>query len=208
MSEIPKIIHQIHLGDSELSLQQKEWQKTWIHYNPDWKYILWNDNEISKLNITNSKQLANCKNFSEKSDILRFEILYQFGGLYIDTDFECLKNIDQLFNQYSDKDLIIFLESKNEIGSSFIATIKQNKLIKKLIDDIPVREQNHLNSPSNIKYGPTFISDTLGVSIAISESKMVYPYLWNKKHKIKKEHIKTTHPESYAVHHWLHSWKT
>lgn len=35
-----------------------------------------------------------------KADILRYELLYFFGGIYIDTDFLCIKNIDKLLNNY------------------------------------------------------------------------------------------------------------
>lgn len=207
---IPKIIHQIHLGSNPLSIQQLEWQKTWKIYNPDWQHILWNDKSISTLTIQNTTQLNNCKNFAEKSDILRLEILYQFGGLYIDTDFECLKNINPLIEKYSSKNLIIFLETKKQIGSAFIISDKNNKLLKKLLDYIPAREISHKNHSTNLKYGPKYITDILGLNIAIedgfnSKIKTVYPYIWTEKHR-SKENFKETHPEAYAAHHWFHSW--
>ena len=79
---IPKIIHQIHLGDKNLSKQELEWQEGWRRLNPSWQYIMWDDKKIkNELRITHTKILQSCKSFSEKSDILRFEILHQFGGL-------------------------------------------------------------------------------------------------------------------------------
>jgi mannosyltransferase OCH1-like enzyme len=42
----------------------------------------------------------------KKTDILRFEILYQFGGLHKDTDFECLKPIDDLI---INRNIVLFL---------------------------------------------------------------------------------------------------
>jgi mannosyltransferase OCH1-like enzyme len=209
---IPRIIHQIHLGKNKFSDEQIKWQKTWIDYNPGWQYILWNDELLKDLHIQNLQQFNNCKNFSEKSDILRFEILYMFGGLYIDTDFECLKNIDPLFETYKNKTLIIFTETKNQIGSAFIAATKNNIQIKKLIDIIPLRESTHYRTSSETKYGPRYISDVLGLHLAIPDGegsidKTVYPYIWTEKNRIK-EDFKKTHPEAYAVHHWLHSWKS
>ena len=92
--KIPKVIHQIHLGEKPLSDQELKWQKTWKDYNPDWKFILWDDERLKGIGIINQEYLDDCDNYSMKSDILRFDILYQFGGLYIDTDFECLKPLD------------------------------------------------------------------------------------------------------------------
>ena len=92
--KIPKVIHQIHLGDKPLSDQELKWQKTWKDYNPDWEFIFWDDERLRDVDIINQEYLDDCDNYSMKSDILRFDILYQFGGLYIDTDFECLKSLD------------------------------------------------------------------------------------------------------------------
>lgn len=207
---IPKIIHQIHLGKSSLSDQQKLWQKTWTDYNPNWQYILWDEDSLSTITLQNEDELDKCKNFSEKSDILRFEILYQFGGLYIDTDFECLKNIDSLFDTYRDREFIIFLETKDQIGSAFIGASKNNSYIKELVDNISVRSEIYGDSDSHIKYGPKYITDMLGLNLAIPDGKgcdqkTVYPYIWTEKNR-RYEDFKITHPEAYAVHHWSYSW--
>ena len=108
---IPKIIHQIHLGSKCLSELEKKWQSSWVQHHPDWKYCMWTDKCIeTRLKITHPEILNTCDSFSEKSDILRFEILYQYGGLYIDTDFECLKPIDNLLKQ---TDFLIYKQNKN-----------------------------------------------------------------------------------------------
>ena len=90
---IPKIIHQIWLG-SKLPEQYYIWQQTWIKNHPDWQYILWTDAEIEKLNLVNKRLYNACKSYGAKSDIARYEILYRYGGLYVDCDFECLQPFD------------------------------------------------------------------------------------------------------------------
>ena len=100
---IPKIIHQIHLGKKPLSEKEIEWQKTWKTYNPNYEFIFWDDKKIDELELTNRMYLQN-ESYSIQSDILRYEILYQYGGVYVDTDFECLKNLDEFIN---DKDIIV-----------------------------------------------------------------------------------------------------
>ena len=63
---IPKIIHQIHIGGSELSNQEKEWQDSWKKLNPEWEHIMWDDLKIEQdLSITYPKILKNCKNYSK-----------------------------------------------------------------------------------------------------------------------------------------------
>lgn len=198
---IPKIIHQIHLGDTPLSEEEIAWMNSWKHFNPEWKMILWDDSLINNFSIKNKDQLNRCKNYSEKSDILRFEILYEFGGLYVDTDFECLKNIDNLILK---RNFTICRQSDKVICGAFIASSKQNEYIKNLVDGIVEREKTHGRKDSAHKYGPAYITDVLGIENSIS-SHYVYPYLWTEKNR-RNENFKKTSPESYAVHHWRESW--
>lgn len=200
---IPKIIHQIHMGGSALSNQEEEWRNTWAQYNPDWKLNLWDDEQISQLELFNKDAFDSCFNYSEKSDILRFEILYKFGGLYIDTDFECLKPISNLLKN---KDFAIFRQDDNVICGAFIACSQFNINVKKLIDGIPKRFSIHKSTErSDIKYGPIYVTETLGIKSGLDPN-FVYPYSWDEDHR-REENFSITSPDSYAVHHWSGSWK-
>lgn len=90
---IPRIVHQIWLG-GPVPNEFRHWMDTWR--NQGWEYKLWTDAEIAKLKMRNKALYDLAENYGEKSDIVRLEILYQYGGLYVDTDFECL-NIE-IFN--------------------------------------------------------------------------------------------------------------
>ena len=94
---IPKKIHQIWLG-GELPEEYKRLTDSWLKYNPDWEYKLWTDSDIDELELINKKTFNSIKNLGMKSDLLRFEILNKFGGMYADVDFECLKPLDDLHN--------------------------------------------------------------------------------------------------------------
>ena len=64
---IPKIIHQIHLGSSPLSDLEKKWQLSWKKNNPEYIYILWDEQKIAQhIEITHAQAFYDCKNFSEK----------------------------------------------------------------------------------------------------------------------------------------------
>lgn len=200
---IPKTIHQIHMGGSELTSKEIEWQQTWKQYNPHWKYVMWTDAKITKdLKVTHQDVLDHCKSYSEKSDVLRFEILYQYGGLYIDTDFECLKPIDPLF---VGKEICIFRESAIKVCGAFFASCKHNIHVRELINNLPKREKSHGHLDAASKYGPVYLHDQLPRDVVCNRKKLVYPYMWNQEHRAK-ENFKKTSPDSYAVHHWNKSW--
>ena len=71
---IPKIIHQIHMGGSALSNQEEEWRNTWARHNPDWKLNLWDDEQISQLELFNKDAFDSCFNYSE--NFVKMMMLY------------------------------------------------------------------------------------------------------------------------------------
>jgi len=99
---IPKIIHQVWSNICEpLPEFFRELMDTWKRYHSDWKYVLW-DNE--KMNDFMQEfypeywvPYNSVKYNIQKWDIIRYFILYHFGGMYVDVDYECLESIEPLF---------------------------------------------------------------------------------------------------------------
>src|SRR5437867_4300593 len=99
MCAIPLIIHQIWLG-SPVPEQFKPLQETIIEHHAGWEYVLWTDERVKELTLHNQELFDRATNFGEKSDILRYELLYQFGGLYLDIDIACVKSLEDLHRTY------------------------------------------------------------------------------------------------------------
>lgn len=97
---IPKIIHQVWVGGSEIPAILKYYQKTCRDLHPDWEYKLWTDKEVDEWDFENKDLYNNTRNYAEKSDILRHQILKDFGGVYLDMDIKCLKPLDPLHYLY------------------------------------------------------------------------------------------------------------
>eukprot|EP00485_Elphidium_margaritaceum_P013983 CAMPEP_0202731248 /NCGR_PEP_ID=MMETSP1385-20130828/187053_1 /ASSEMBLY_ACC=CAM_ASM_000861 /TAXON_ID=933848 /ORGANISM="Elphidium margaritaceum" /LENGTH=652 /DNA_ID=CAMNT_0049397541 /DNA_START=1 /DNA_END=1959 /DNA_ORIENTATION=- len=96
---IPKILHQIWLGPDAIPQQYQVWSRTWTHNHPDWQYMLWTDATLKQRKFEwsspiNKSLFQIASNYGEKSDILRLEILYQLGGVYVDFDFECVQSLN------------------------------------------------------------------------------------------------------------------
>ncbi len=86
---IPPIVHQIWLG-SKVPAKYRDWMESWMKIR-GWEYKLWTDEEVKKIQMYNQDLYNRSENWGEKADILRLEILFQYGGLYVDTDFECIQ---------------------------------------------------------------------------------------------------------------------
>jgi mannosyltransferase OCH1-like enzyme len=95
--KIPKIIHQIWFGEKTRPVQ---WMDSWKEMHPDWTYMLWTENNLPPLknqgvyNLVKN-HLTMTQRYPAMADIARAEILYEWGGVYIDADCECVNPLDQ-----------------------------------------------------------------------------------------------------------------
>tara|TARA_Y100000385_G_C12910177_1_gene558043 strand:- start:48 stop:758 length:711 start_codon:yes stop_codon:yes gene_type:complete len=85
---IPKIIHQIWLGpDKKPNIWMDSWKIDYIKQNPNWEYLFWDEKIINeKIKLKNNKIFNDEQFFTAKSDIVRYEILKKYGGIFIDSD--------------------------------------------------------------------------------------------------------------------------
>lgn len=87
---IPNIIHQIWIGDPARA--PRAWMATWQEHWPDVEVIQWDERELHRrgVRLECHRQIACMPEINGKADIIRWEILYQFGGVFVDADSVCL----------------------------------------------------------------------------------------------------------------------
>jgi hypothetical protein len=87
------------------------WAKTWKTHNPDYKYIIWDDDDNRRFVEENFKWFLPTYNAYDveikRADAIRYMFLYTYGGIYADLDFECLKPFDTLLKKYQNYDIIL-----------------------------------------------------------------------------------------------------
>jgi inositol phosphorylceramide mannosyltransferase catalytic subunit len=209
LSIIPHIIHQIWLG-STLPEEYKKWTTTWQKFHPTWEYRLWldKDAEVFDLSPRARHHFDESRNYGQKSDILRHEILNRYGGLYVDTDFECLKPFDDLL-------YLKFFTSSGyneyvELYPALIGCVPNNPVSQRYINDLPSmgtrnwKEMFETTGP--YYYTRCFMKevtkDTKGV--VAFPPKFFYPWPNNKMSVPDRySYVKSY---SYAIHHWEVSW--
>ena len=100
MSQIPRILHQIWLGPNKMPADQWKWTKQWARMcrADGIDYRLWRDADVAALVMINRDAFDADKTMAQKADILRLELLYQYGGIYLDTDVEPVKSVAPLYS--------------------------------------------------------------------------------------------------------------
>ena len=91
---IPKIIHQLWIGPKPPPSNHMD---TWKKMNPDFEYIRWDERLIqSKITLECKHRIAEMKEINGQADIIRWEILYEYGGIFLDADSICVDKIDDI----------------------------------------------------------------------------------------------------------------
>lgn len=111
--KIPPTVHFIWLGPKPFPPESVKNIRMWIRQNPGWRFKFWTDRDreapCEGMDIVYVKDFSfyklgkhfnESRNWGEKSDLLRYEILYQQGGVYADHDANCLKSFNGLHRGY------------------------------------------------------------------------------------------------------------
>lgn len=106
---IPKIIHYIWLGGKEKPELVQRCIASWHQFMPDWQYMEWNEDTIDAYcakhnlpspisNLPYCSEAYAARKFAFVSDYIRLWVLNQFGGLYMDVDFEVYRSFEDLLD--------------------------------------------------------------------------------------------------------------
>lgn len=93
---IPKTIHYCWFGRNPLPSTAKRCIESWKKYFPDYNIKEWNEDNFDVNIIPYTKEAYSVKKYAFVSDFARFWILYNYGGLYFDTDVEVIRNMDDI----------------------------------------------------------------------------------------------------------------
>lgn len=184
---IPKIIHQIWIGNnSRPALWMDTWQIDYIKKYPEWKYMLWGDKELDQLNMIN-KDLYNAEpTLYGKADIARYEILYLYGGVFIDADSVWINdnNLDDIINLGKDTGFIVAYETekKNLIANGTIFANKNNDLMLGLIYTLRNTYHKRQNLEAYQVTGPELMTTICKLNqdkITVLPHSYFYPIFWD-----------------------------
>lgn len=93
---IPKVIHYCWFGKNKIPDQYKTFMKTWEEYCPDYEIVQWNENNFDVSSNPYCMEAYKAGQWAFVSDYARLKIIYEEGGIYLDTDVELVRNIDAL----------------------------------------------------------------------------------------------------------------
>ena len=93
---IPKVIHYCWFGRNPLPQLAVKCIESWKKYLPEYEIKEWNEDNFDVNMIPYTREAYEAKKYAFVSDYARFWILYNYGGLYFDTDVEVIKPMDDI----------------------------------------------------------------------------------------------------------------
>lgn len=207
---IPKIIHYCWFGGKSLTEDAKRYIETWRKYCPDYEIMRWDESNFDVMQNLYCKEAYEAKKWAFVSDYVRLKVLYDYGGIYMDTDVEVIKSLDPLlcFNAMSG------YESKIHIPTGTIGACRNNDWIFMLLQDYDgrhfINESGEYDLTTNVqvitdlttkKYHLKLNGDKIvfGDNIAI----LPFDYLCAKSPETGEECITEN---TYTIHHFAGSW--
>jgi Glycosyltransferase sugar-binding region containing DXD motif len=185
---IPRVFHQIWLGLNPFPEAHARYQDTWLAHHPGWELRFWTEDNLPR-SLRRSEALERLRHPVERSDILRHELLWRFGGVYLDTDFECLRSIEPLIDE------VTFFIGSSKPGTphdAFYGSVAGHPILDSTLDKLVAVDFYESFKPKR-KQLALAIADHRD-EVLFLEPAILYP----------KE---TERNRAYAIHHTARGWK-
>lgn len=202
---IPKRIHYCWFGGREKSELARKCISSWRIHLSDYEIFEWNEDNFDVTIIPFTKSAYQSNKFAYVSDYVRLWALYNLGGIYMDTDVEIMKPLDELLSNKA----FMGYETQHKIGTGLIAAEAQNEFIKEFLDYYNGLEFDIKNLIPNVE----IVSNMLVEKGFILENKLgvynnmlsLYPfdYFTAKSYQTGKV---TQTQNTFAIHHFSGSW--
>ncbi len=196
---IPRTIHRVWLGEQPIPEEQERFAQTFAHHHPGWEMRLWTDADLPALAIGAPERLR-ARSQRELSNLARYELLQRHGGVYVDTDVECLRALTPLLRGV---DAFAALELEDRVGTAVLGAVAAHpafaraaRLARDMLGTVLGTGVRCADAT-----GPDLLTLILEQeeNVAIFAKRLFYPYLWDEPER-RHERL----PDAYTVHHRAH----
>lgn len=208
-NSIPKKIHYCWFGGNPLPEFAKKCIESWRKFLPDYEIIEWNEQNYDVHKIPYISQAYNAKKFAFVSDYARFDILYEHGGLYFDTDVEVIKPFDELV----EKGAFAGVEFPGKLNAGLgLASSAASPIYKEILDSYMISNFINQDGSLNLYTVVDRVSEIYAKHGFTSEDKIQYiadTYIYPTEYFCPKNvqtGILNITENTYSIHHYDASW--
>lgn len=212
---IPRKIHYCWFGGNELPARDRYCIESWKKMCPDYEIIRWDESNYDISKCAYMKEAYEAKRLGFVPDYARLDIIYEHGGIYLDTDVELIRNLDDLLElegfagfEASDQ-----TQKCIALGLGFGAQ-PHNEIIRKLRDDYDDKHFMNKDGTPNLLPAPGYsmaVLKKIGLINNGEEQQIDGFYFFPEDYFCPKsfttDEINITE-HTYSIHHYNASWFT
>lgn len=215
---IPKIIHYCWFGRGEMPELAIKCIESWHKHMPGYQYKLWNEDNFDINTNQYVKEAYEARKFAFVTDYVRLYALFNEGGIYMDTDVEVFRPLDNLLNNSA---FAGFEGSKySPVGTCIIASEPNGTWISEYLMSYSSRHFKKKDGSYDLTTNVVALNDILkanGVKLNGLEQEYkdlhIFPVDYFSPRHTTGEYIKTqnTYCDHYGVCSWAYSktnWKS
>ena len=196
---IPKVFHRIFLDEPVPAKFEAFWDR-FRELHPAWEFVTWSDS--SELDwIRNRALFDQCTTHAGRADVLRFEIMASYGGVYVDTDVEPLRAFDSLLE--SDEPFAGW-EKRGLLCPTVLGGPPAHPAFDAVVGMLPDWARKFPPDKPNLQTGPRPFTHAWRwrSDVRTLPREAFYPVGWWERDQLGGPYP----PESFCVHHWEQSW--
>lgn len=164
---IPKIIHYSWFSGEPYPQFLAECMATWKKVLPDYEFVLWDAKKLAECNNTFANEAVSVKKWAFAADFVRLYAVYNYGGIWLDTDIEMFKSFDPFLNDgmFIGREYYVHNDKQGKhtmVTSHCFGAEKGNEHLKECLEFYEhrhfIRSTNE-NVPQRLRYDMTIIPD-------------------------------------------------
>ncbi|CDH34203.1 glycosyltransferase family 32 protein [Xenorhabdus bovienii] len=206
---IPKKIHYVWVGDKPKPKFVSDCIETWKKSLPDYEIIEWNNDSLKNIKNNYMEEAFINKKWAFVSDYIRLYALYHEGGIYLDTDVEVTKNLDQFLHLDFFSGYEIYNGNCLPITSATIGAKRKCEIVKELLEsyeNVKFETKEGLDLEPNTLKITRYFSEKFGLTSPydgsqtsnLTDNAIIYPSYYFCDPALGKE--------NYCIHHFNGSW--
>lgn len=211
VSMLPKVIHYCWFGGNLMPETEQLCLDSWNRVLKDYKIVRWDEKNFDISSSIFAMQAYERKKWAFVSDYARYKILYEHGGVYMDTDVEVIRRFDDLlFNEF-----FMGFEDNNMLAPGLVIGAQKGhhllKMLMKRYETEPfVNQEGNMNLTAVGIYASKLfqsIGFRLDNTLQQKDGISIYPMEYFCPKNPKTGHLIIT-PNTYSIHHYSASWYT
>lgn len=214
---IPKKIHYCWFGGKPLPITAIECIASWKKHLPDFEIIRWDESNFNVNEVAFASEANKNKIYGVLSDFFRYKTLYEYGGIYLDTDMLLNKDLSPLLKYKA----FIGFEDEKFVNSAIFGCIPEHPFVKICYDyfcnaifDVdkiiaqPIITTRLLHENFGFDINSNAVSEFDDIVIFPVEYFYPFPYLDSFKASNEVDINSYIKPNTYSIHLWDKSWFT